>query len=100
MPASPARRCAFRVVRRVFDGGAYTDRAFRAEADRAGLDPRDRAFAQQLAYGAVQRRATLDHLITQLSSRAPSKLDAGVRDALRLGLFQLVYLDGVADHAA
>jgi 16S rRNA (cytosine967-C5)-methyltransferase len=88
------------VLGRVFDEGAYTDRAFRAEADRAGLDPRDRAFAQQLAYGAVQRRATLDHLIGRFSSRPASKLDPGVRDALRLGLLQLLFLDGVADHAA
>jgi 16S rRNA (cytosine967-C5)-methyltransferase len=95
-----ARTVAHTVLGRVFDEGAYTDRAFRAEADRAGLDPRDRAFAQQLAYGAVQRRGTLDHVITKLSSRPPSKLDPGVRDALRLGLLQLLYLDGVADHAA
>jgi 16S rRNA (cytosine967-C5)-methyltransferase len=88
------------VLQRVFDEGAFTDRAFRAEADRAQLDPRERAFAQQLAYGAVQRRATLDHLIGQLSSRPPEKLDPPVRDALRLGLFQLLFLDGVADHAA
>jgi 16S rRNA (cytosine967-C5)-methyltransferase len=88
------------VLRRVFDEGAFADRAFRAEADRAGLDPRDRAFAQQLAYGAVQRRAMLDHLIASLSSRPVEKLDPPVRDALRLGLFQLLFLDGVADHAA
>jgi 16S rRNA (cytosine967-C5)-methyltransferase len=84
----------------VFDEGAFTDRAFRAEADRAGLDHRDRAFAQQLVYGTVQRRATLDHLIGALSSRPAGQLDPRVRDALRLGLFQLLFLDGVADHAA
>ena len=95
-----AREVAHAVLRRVFDEGAFTDRAFRAEADRARLDPRERAFAQQLAYGAVQRRATLDHLIAQLSSRPPGKLDPPVRDALRLGLLQLLFLDGVADHAA
>jgi 16S rRNA (cytosine967-C5)-methyltransferase len=95
-----AREVAHVVLRRVFDEGAFTDRAFRAEADRARLDPRERAFAQQLAYGAVQRRATLDHLIAQLSSRPPGKLDPPVRDALRLGLLQLLFLDGVADHAA
>jgi 16S rRNA (cytosine967-C5)-methyltransferase len=91
---------AHAVLRRVFDEGAFTDRAFRAEAERARLDPRDRAFAQQLAYGAVQRRATLDHLIAGLSSRPVQKLDPPVRDALRLGLLQLLFLDGVADHAA
>jgi 16S rRNA (cytosine967-C5)-methyltransferase len=95
-----SRAVAHAVLGRVFDEGAFADRAFRAEAERARLDPRDRAFAQQLAYGVVQRRATLDHLIGQLSSRPAGKLDPPVRDALRLGLFQLLFLDGVADHAA
>jgi 16S rRNA (cytosine967-C5)-methyltransferase len=100
LPASPARRCAFRVVRRVFDGGAYTDRAFRAEADRMRLDGRDRSFAQRLAYATVQRRATLDHVLAVLSSRPPDELDPPLRDALRLGLAQLLFLDSVPPHAA
>jgi 16S rRNA (cytosine967-C5)-methyltransferase len=58
---APARRCAYTVLRRVFEGGAYADRAFQAHA--ADLDPRDRALAMRLAYGAVQRKGTLDHLI-------------------------------------
>jgi 16S rRNA (cytosine967-C5)-methyltransferase len=91
---------ALAVLGRVFDEGAFADRAFRAEAERARLDPRERAFAQQLAYGVVQRRATLDHLIASLSSRPVAQLDPRVRDALRLGLFQLLFLGGVADHAA
>jgi 16S rRNA (cytosine967-C5)-methyltransferase len=95
-----SRAVAHTVLGRVFDEGAFADRAFRGEAERAGLEPRDRAFAQQLVYGTVQRRATLDHLIASLSSRPVDQLDAGVRDALRLGLFQLLFLDGVADHAA
>jgi 16S rRNA (cytosine967-C5)-methyltransferase len=94
------RDVAHAVLGRVFDEGAFADRAFRAEAERAGLDPRERAFAQQLAYGVVQRRATLDHLVASLSSRPVAQLDPRVRDALRLGLFQLLFLGGVADHAA
>jgi 16S rRNA (cytosine967-C5)-methyltransferase len=97
---SPARRCAHAVVRRVFDEGAWADRAFRAEAERAGLDGRERAFAQQLAYGTVQRRMTLDHVLGSLSSRPLRGIEPPVRDALRLGLFQLIYLGGVPDHAA
>lgn len=95
---SPARACAYRVVRRVFERDAYADRAFHAEA--AGLDGRDRAFAMALAYGTVQRRATLDYVVAQLSGRAPAKLDPPVLAALRLGLMQLLLMDGVADHAA
>jgi 16S rRNA (cytosine967-C5)-methyltransferase len=97
-PVSPARACAFAVVRRVFEQGAYADRALISEA--ADLDPRERAFATQLAYGTIQRRATLDHVAEQLAGRPPAQLDPPLLAALRLGLFQLLFLDGVADHAA
>lgn len=96
--ASPARRCAFAVVRRVFEKGAYTDRALTAEA--AGLEARERALATVLAYGTVQRRGTLDHLVGRLCTRPLSELDPPVLAALRLGLFQLLFMGGVADHAA
>jgi 16S rRNA (cytosine967-C5)-methyltransferase len=97
---SDARQVAFTVVRRVFEDGAYADRALPAEADRARLDARDRAFATRLAYGTVQRRATLDHLLAGLTDRPPDRLDQPVLAAARLGLFQLLYLDGVPDRAA
>jgi len=97
---SPARRVAAEVLRRVEREGAYADRALAAEATRAGLDPRERAFATQLAYGAVQRRRTLDHLISALAGRPAEQLDPSILDALRLGVLQLLFLDGVAPHAA
>ena len=96
---TPARLCAYRVLERTFAEGAYADRAFRAEAERAGLDGRERAFAQRLAYGAIQNRATLDYVITALSSRAIDAIDPPVLNALRLGVYQVALLD-VPDHAA
>jgi len=97
---SPARRVAATVLRRVCDEDAYADRALDGEAARAGLDSRERAFATALAFGAVQRRRTLDHLIAVLAGRPAERLDPPARDALRLGLLQLLWLDGVAPHAA
>src|SRR5215204_918674 len=97
---SPARRATFAVLRRVFEDGAWADRALRGEAERLQLEPRDLALATRLAYGAVQRRATLDYVIETLSGRPLERLDAPVIAALRLGIFQLVYLDRVPDHAA
>jgi 16S rRNA (cytosine967-C5)-methyltransferase len=94
---TPARRVAFAVVRRVFEQGAYADRALHGEAK--GLDPRERALAMQLAFGTVQRRLSLDHLIEQLAGRPVDDLDARTLAALRLGLYQLAFLDGVAAHA-
>ena len=98
MSASPARRAAFEVVRRVFEDGAYTDRAFRSAAESLG--PRDRAFAMQLAYGTVQLVRPLDHAIETLGRRPVRKLDPPVRAALRLGAYQLAYLRSVPSHAA
>jgi 16S rRNA (cytosine967-C5)-methyltransferase len=97
---TPARACAFTVVRRVFERGAYAEKALAAEADRFGLSARDRALATRICYGTVQRRLTLDHVAQRLSKRGPSKLDPPVLAALRVGLFQLLFLDGVAEHAA
>jgi len=95
---SPARLAAFEVLRRVFEEEAYADRALRAAAER--LDARDAALARQLAYGAVQRTRTLDHAIETLGRRPVRRLDAPVRAALRLGGYQLVFLDGVPRYAA
>ncbi len=95
---SPARRTAFHVLERVFEGDAYADRAFRSAAK--GLDDRDRALARRLAFGAVQRVRTLDYAIETLGRRRVHRLDGPVRAALRLGAYQLGYVDGVPRHAA
>lgn len=100
MAATAARRCAFEVVMRVFEDGAYADRALRAASERLELSERDRSFAMQVAYGTVQRKATLDYLVGRLAGRPPESLDPAILAALRIGLYQLVYLEGVREHAA
>jgi 16S rRNA (cytosine967-C5)-methyltransferase len=93
---APARRAAFDVVQRVFEQAAYADRALASAV--AGLDERDRALAQRLAYGTVQRMRTLDLGIEQLGKRPVRKLDPPVRASLRLGAYQLAYTD-LPEHA-
>jgi len=97
---SPARVCAYAVLRRVFEQEAWADRALHGEAARLALDARDRALATRLAYGAVQRVAVLDHLIARAARRPAIRLDPAVLAALRLGTFQLAYLERVPAHAA
>jgi 16S rRNA (cytosine967-C5)-methyltransferase len=92
-----ARSAAYEVVLRVFEDDAYADRVLRTAA--AQLEGRDRALAQRLAYGTVQRVRTLDHAIETLGKRPVRKLDPPVRAALRLGAYQLVFTD-VPAHAA
>jgi 16S rRNA (cytosine967-C5)-methyltransferase len=97
---TPARRAAFEVLRRVFEHGAWADRALPAAVERHGLAGRERAQAQRLAYGSVQRRGTSDHFAELLADRPVGELDAGVLAALRLGLFELLYASATPDHAA
>jgi 16S rRNA (cytosine967-C5)-methyltransferase len=94
---APARACAHRVLRRVFEQGAYAEKALAAEAQ--SLQPRDRALAMRLSYGAVQRRGTSDHLIEALAERPAERLDGPVLASLRLGLYELLYLEGAPDYA-
>ena len=96
--ASPARQVAHKVLLRVFEDDAYADRAFASEAKE--LDARDRAFAQRIAYGAIQMVRTLDHAIERLGGRPVAAMDAPVRAAIRLGAYELAFLGGVPARAS
>jgi 16S rRNA (cytosine967-C5)-methyltransferase len=97
---APARSLAFETIRETFERDAFTERAFRAGAERLGLEGRERAQAQRLAYGAVQRRGTTDAATERLAGRSTRLLDPPVLAALRLGLYELLFADGTPDHAA
>jgi 16S rRNA (cytosine967-C5)-methyltransferase len=92
---SPAREIAFRVLQRVHGGGYATDLLRRESAD-----PRDLALAESIVLGCLRYQAQLDYLIEHFSGRKQPKLDDVVRIALRMGIFQLRYLDRIPPHAA
>jgi 16S rRNA (cytosine967-C5)-methyltransferase len=98
--AERSRALAFETVLATFEEGAFSERAFRAGADRLGLEGRERAQAQRLAYGAVQRRGTTDAAIERLAGRSIRLLDPPVLAALRLGLYELLFAERTPDHAA
>ena len=95
---APARRCAYAVLRRVFEDGAYADRALHARGEASSTRATGRSRCASL-YGAVQRKGTLDYLIERSPSARPERLDAPLLAALRLGLYELLYLGGAPDHA-
>jgi 16S rRNA (cytosine967-C5)-methyltransferase len=97
---SPARSLAFETLRATFERDAHTERYFRQAADELGLRGRERAQAQRLAFGAVQRRGTLDAALDRLLDRPLRRLDPPVLAALRLGMYELLFADATPDHAA
>jgi 16S rRNA (cytosine967-C5)-methyltransferase len=97
---APARALAFETVRATFEQDAHTERFFRDAAGRRDLPGRERAQAQRLAFGAVQRRGTADAAIERLAERSLRSLDPPVLAALRVGFYELLFADATPDHAA
>jgi 16S rRNA (cytosine967-C5)-methyltransferase len=91
-----ARAVALDVLDRIDGEGAYANLALPAALDRSGLDGRDRGFATDLVYGTTRMRRACDFLVDRFLARP---VEPGVRNALRLGAYQLVFA-GVAPHAA
>lgn len=95
---SPARRAAFEVLRRVEEEGAFAAPLLANLPE--GLSTEDRGLAYELTLGVLRRQLWLDRTIEHFAGRATVKLDAPVRLALRMGLFQLRFLARVPAHAA
>jgi 16S rRNA (cytosine967-C5)-methyltransferase len=94
---SSARAISFRILLKVHAGG-YASDLLRQQT--AALDSRDAALAETLVFGCLRYQSQLDFLIAHFSGRPQPKLDLEVRIALRLGIFQLRYLDRIPAHAA
>jgi 16S rRNA (cytosine967-C5)-methyltransferase len=89
-----ARVAAYEILRKIEEGGYASDLLRVAE-----LEARDAGLASQIVFGVLRFRAQLDFLIAHYAGRE-RKLDPEVRDALRMGIFQLRYLERVPAHAA
>jgi 16S rRNA (cytosine967-C5)-methyltransferase len=95
--ATPPRRAALDAVRAT-RRGELLDRA--ADSAFRGLDPRDRAWAQELAYGTIRWRGRLDHALAGFVRGSLDALQPDVLDVLRLGAYQLLEMGGVPAYAA
>ena len=91
------REIALRILQRDAGGGFVEDR-LEAELARTRLSPPDRHLCQELAYGIVRWQATLDWLIARKTDARAQK--PMLQNLLRLGLYQIFWLDRIPDHAA
>jgi 16S rRNA (cytosine967-C5)-methyltransferase len=95
-----ARRLAHEVLLRVEDTDAFADVLLGERLARVSLPARDQALATRLVYGTLAWQGRLDHHLADLVRTPLARLDPPVRAALRLGLYQLLFLDRVPAHAA
>ena len=99
MAASAARTAAFTIALRIDRDAAYADDLLHAGRMNR-LASRERAFVTELVKGSLRRRGELDELISRRLRKPLRTVDLEVLTALRLGAYQLRYMDGVAEHAA
>ncbi len=99
MPASPARTAAFDILLRVERESSYASELLHSNA-YATLSTPDHALATELVMGVLRWRSLLDDKISSASSQPLKKLDLEVLIALRLGLYQFLYLDRIPHRAA
>ena len=85
-----ARLVAWEVLRAVDERGAYANLLLPSLLSQRRLTSRDRGFATELTYGALRAQGLLDGVLDTVTSRPVTTVDAGVRDALRLGTYQLL----------
>src|SRR5260370_40562700 len=99
MAISAARKIAFDILRRVAAEDAYAADLLYAELD-SGIKRADASLATELTLGVLRWQRLLDFLLERYLKRPCDQLDLEVLLALRLGLYQLRYLDRVPPHAA
>jgi 16S rRNA (cytosine967-C5)-methyltransferase len=91
----PVRDLALQVLVGVQSRGAFSDKLMESYAERHALERRDRSLLNELVKGTLKRRGTLDAVLGRLLRVKLGGLPAWIQNALRLGAYQLLYLDRV-----
>lgn len=95
-----ARKIVYELLAKTEEGGAYSKIALDSAFEQNKLSERDKGFTAAMFYGILERRMTLDYVIRAYSSKEFDKLDKSVVQLLRMGLYQLLYMDSVPESAA
>ena len=95
-----AREVALRALVACERQGAWSDGFLKKTLAAAGLDGRDAALATRLCFGVLQNKLLLDNYLERLSTVKLEKMEPGIRNSLRLGAYQVLFLDRIPDHAA
>lgn len=93
------RKLAFDVLKRVSSDKQYSNIAVNSALDRSNLSDEDKSLANIIVMGVIERRITLDYIIDKLT-RKNREIDTNVRILLRMGLYQIIYLNRVPVYAA
>ncbi|MBQ7975703.1 MAG: 16S rRNA (cytosine(967)-C(5))-methyltransferase RsmB [Clostridia bacterium] len=92
------REAALKVLFKIDYEGAYSNLALKGGLE--GLKTADRALATRIVYGCVSMKITLDYIISLYSKTKIQKLSRSVLELLRMGIYQIMFMDRIPDSAA
>lgn len=95
-----AREAALLTLNACHRQGGWSDGVLKKQLAAAKLDSRDAALATQLCFGVLQNQLLLDFYLSQFSNIALSRMEGKVLQALRLGAYQMLFLDRIPHSAA
>ena len=95
-----SRECALKILFEVEKNGAYSDKALKKALPFAELSPQDRAFTTELVYGVIKNKSRIDFIIQKYSSQKLKKLSIWILNAIRIGVYQMIFLDKIPHSAA
>ena len=95
-----ARKLAVQLLNRTEQEQSYSNLLLDSALSQSQLDERDKRLCASLYYGVIERRITLDAVLSHYSKQPLRKLDSTVWNILRLGIYQLLYCDQIPSRAA
>ena len=95
-----AREAALLTLNACHRQGGWSDGVLKKQLAAAKLDSRDAALATQLCFGVLQNQLLLDFYLSRFSNIALSRMEGRVLQALRLGAYQMLFLDRIPHSAA
>ena len=95
-----ARQTAFEILNKIQRDNSYSNLALDHALDNADTDNKDKKFVSALVYGVTERRITLDYNLSLYLSQPIKKLKPEVLTALRLGAYQILFMDKIPVSAA
>jgi 16S rRNA (cytosine967-C5)-methyltransferase len=100
IPRQPVRQFAHQILCRVETSGDFADQLIATLTAAQRLTPQARGFLRELTYGVLRWRNRLDWMLQQCSDRHLEALTPAVRNLLRLGAYQLCFMDHLPPYAA
>ena len=88
-----ARELAYGLLTKAENSRQYSNIALDNALSKSDLSPIDKGLVSAIFYGVLERRLTLDYQISQLSSRKLEEIDISALIALRMGIYQIIYME-------